>query len=101
MLVEREALAREGWDWARKQVQGEMRDAGRGQAVRLAFQSADGKISGAYEAMVEPTGDVIVSRGSCKSDAPHETPVFRVRDFRRTGGDLMAQDSLEPMLLLA
>lgn len=84
MLVEREVFAREGWDWTRSQVQGETREIGAGRAdVRLVFRDPEGKTEGAYEATVEPTGEVVVSRGSCSKDVPHESPIHRVRDLRR------------------
>lgn len=84
MLVEREAFIREGWDWTRYLVQGETRDLGDGvSAVRLTYRDPDSMTAGVYQALVEPTGEVIVSRGSCTKEKPHESHVHRVRDLRR------------------
>jgi hypothetical protein len=96
MHVEREIFAREGWDWTRNLVHGQTRDEGSGrQTVRLAFQSPDGRVSGAYTAMVEPTGDTVISRASCSDDAPRETRVHRVSHLTRVDNGLLVPSDRE------
>jgi hypothetical protein len=96
MLVEREVFAREGWNWTNYRVHGQTQEAGGDrQAVRLTFQSADGQVSGAYTAIVEPTGDVAISRASCSDDALHETRVHRVSHLTRFEDDLQVPSDRE------
>ena len=63
--AEREVFAREGWAWAGYLKEGRVLSSGEGRTeVRIAYRSADGAVSGAYEATVEVAGTVMTMESS-------------------------------------
>jgi hypothetical protein len=63
--AEREVFAREGWAWTGYLKEGSVLNSGGGRTeVRIAYRSADGAVSGAYEATVEVAGTVMTKESS-------------------------------------
>ncbi len=63
--AEREVFAREGWAWTGYLKEGSVLNSGGGRTeVRIAYRSADGAVSGAYEATVEVAGTVMTMESS-------------------------------------
>ena len=63
--AEREIFAREGWAWTGYLKEGQVVASGDGRAeVRIAYESRDGAVSGAYEATVEVAGTVMTMESS-------------------------------------
>jgi hypothetical protein len=84
--VEREAFLREGWPWLDYLKTGHLLDTAKGgerHTVRIAFASPDGRVKGAYEAVVERLPSVSVPQ--CMSlGTKGESPQYRVASLRRT-----------------
>lgn len=79
-VAERDILAREGWAWTTYAKAGEVLRAGEDGAwakVRITYESPDGDISGAYEALVERSGSVM-TLASSGTDPLEEVTQYRV-----------------------
>ncbi len=64
-VAEREVFSREGWAWTGYLKEGHVLGSGDGRTeVRIAYRSADGAVSGAYEATVEVAGTVMTLESS-------------------------------------
>ncbi len=64
-VAEREIFAREGWMWSGYLKEGRILASVRNRAeVRIVYESPDGAVSGAYEAVVEATGTVMTLESS-------------------------------------
>ena len=79
-LVEREILAREGWEWTGYLREGRVLwadDEGKQTRVRIGYGSPDGENFGAYEATVEAAG-AVMTLPSSGTDPLEEAPQYRV-----------------------
>jgi hypothetical protein len=77
-VAEREIFAREGWAWTGYLKEGQvLGSSGDRTEVRVAYQSRDGDVSGAYEATVEAAGTVATLDSSGDEELT-EVPQYRV-----------------------
>jgi hypothetical protein len=77
-VAEREIFAREGWAWSGYLKDGRILASGRNRAdVRIAYESPDGAVSGAYEATVE-TADTVMTLESSGGGELSEVDQYRV-----------------------
>ncbi len=84
-VAERDILAREGWAWTAYAKTGEALRAGEDGAwaeVRIAYESPDGRSTGAYEALVEANGTVM-TLASSGTDPLEEAVQYRVSRLER------------------
>ena len=79
-VAEREIFAREGWAWAEYLKEGRILSSdGDRTGVRITYESPDGAVSGAYEALVENAGTVMTLE---RSGAEELTEVEQYRVVR-------------------
>ena len=82
--AEREVFAREGWAWTRYLKEGRVLHSGEGRTdVRIAYGSADGAVSGAYEATVEVAGTAMTMESSGDAELA-EVDQYRVVRLEKT-----------------
>ena len=85
-VAEREAFAREGWAWAGYLKEGRILASGGDRAeVRISYESEDGAVSGAYEALVENAGTVMTLESSGKEELT-AVDQYRVARFEKRPG---------------
>lgn len=76
-MLEREAWIREGWNWIQYEKEGiVLGEDEQTVTVRIHYQSADGKVSGAYEGTIAAAGQA--ETGGCGKQ-PGTLPQFRVQ----------------------
>ena len=85
-VAEREIFAREGWAWAGYLKEGRIlaSDSDRAE-VRIAYESEDGAVSGAYEAVVETAGTVMTLESSGEEELT-EVDQYRVARLEKMPG---------------
>lgn len=77
-LVEREILAKEGWEWISYTKESRVLEASEeGARVRIEYASPENSVQRAYEATVETNGSVM-TLGSCGTDPLQEVKQYRV-----------------------
>lgn len=85
-VAEREIFAREGWAWTGYLKKGRILSSEGDRAeVRISFESPDGAVSGAYEAVVETAGTVMTLESSGEEELT-EVDQYRVARLEKRLG---------------